>query len=67
MSQTTPAQRLKRTPEEVSEDLSRLRAEIRVDNPDMTEADWVAFADQLAAEIDDGLRERVRKSRGEAN
>ena len=48
-------------------DLHQLRADLRADNPDMTEADWEAFADRLAAEVDDGLRAFVRKSRGEVD
>ena len=66
-SQTAPSPSTeKRSPEEVMAELRRLRAQIRADNPDMTEADWEAFADRLAAEVNDGLRAHVRKSRGES-
>ncbi len=65
VSQKAPNPRTKqRSPAKLRADLQRLRAELRAANPDMSEADWVTFADRIAAEVDDGLRERVRQSRG---
>ena len=66
MTQTAPGPRIeRRSPEEVRAELRRLRAEIRADNPDMSDADWDALADRLGAEVKAELAERVRASRGE--
>lgn len=67
-SQATPSPNTeKRSPEEVMAELRRQRAQIRANNPDMTEADWDALADRLGAEVKSALGERVRASRGEAD
>ena len=47
------------------EDLRRLRDELAAANPDMTDEDWDDVAEQWAAEVDEGLRDIVRRSRGE--
>jgi hypothetical protein len=49
------------SPDEALATLERIRAEIRAANPDMTEEDWDAFADQLAEDVDDGIRRRLRE------
>lgn len=41
----------------------RFQAKLRSTNPDLTEADWEALADRLAAEVDEGIRARVHASR----
>lgn len=56
---TTTEQRLIR--EDAAEEICRLRAEIAASNPDMTDGDWDALADRWAADVDDGLRDRVRR------
>lgn len=63
VSQATPTQQARRAPEQVIEELRRLRAEIRADNPDLTDEDWDALADRLGAEVKAGLAQRVRASR----
>ena len=66
MSQSIPAVREDtRTTDQIMADLDRLRAQIRANNPEMTDADWEALADRWAADVDEGLRAHVRKSRGE--
>lgn len=42
-----------------------LQAEIAAANPDMTDEDWDRFADEWAEEVNEGLRNIVRRSRGE--
>ena len=57
---------MKRTPEEVVELLERIRAEIRADNPEVTDAEWDELADRLGREVKEGLGEIVRESRGKS-
>lgn len=42
-----------------------LQAEIAAANPDMTDEDWDRFADEWAEAVNEGLRNIVRRSRGE--
>jgi len=66
MVQTVPAPVTDdRTTDEILADLQRLRAELRANNPDLSDDDWDALADRWAADVDEGLRAVVRKSRGE--
>jgi hypothetical protein len=67
MSQTVPAKSVKRTPEQVADELRRLRAEMRADNPTLTDADWDELADRLGEELKARLAQRVRESRGESD
>lgn len=63
MVRATQFQRVKHSPEEVADELRRLRAEMRADNPELTDAEWDALAERLGDEVKAGLAERVRQSR----
>ena len=63
----TTTKQTERTTEELVAELRRLRAEIRADNPDLTDADWDALADRLGTEVKHALGNRVRASRGDAD
>lgn len=62
-AETTEERR--RQGEEAWETIRRIRAEIAAANPDMTDEDWDEFADAWAEEVNEGLRNIVRRSRGE--
>ncbi len=47
------------------EEIRRIRAEIATANPDMTDEDWDELAESWAEDVNEGLREIVRRSRGE--
>lgn len=47
------------------DNLHRLREEIAAANPDMSDEDWDRFADEWAEDVNEGLRDIVRRSRGE--
>lgn len=45
------------------DEFDALRQRIRERNPDLTEDDWSALADEWSQAVDDGLRRRVRRLR----
>ena len=62
---TVPPSPTRKSGAELMADLNRLRAEVRANNPDMTEDDWETPADRWAEDVNEGPRERVRRGRGE--
>ena len=47
------------------DNLRRLREEIAAANPDMSDEDWDRLADEWAEDVNEGMRDIVRRSRGE--
>ena len=62
MSQTIP-RATKRTADEIVAELRRLRAQLRVDSPELTDEEWDALAERLGREAKAALAEHVRLSR----
>lgn len=65
MSEATTTDTRRLTREEAVAELLRLRAEIAEATKDLTDDEYEALVDDLTRDVDDGLRDRVRRSRGE--
>ena len=66
MVRTVPAEQMQSEREESAEErVRRLQREIAAANPDLTDDDWDALAEQWTGAVNEGLRERVRRSRSE--
>lgn len=65
MSETITTEQRRLTFEEALAQLRRLQAEIAAANPDLTDDDWDAIAEEWAADVNAALARRVRRSRGE--
>ena len=50
---------------ELAEAVRSIQDDLRAAHPDYTEEDWERFADEWAEEVNEGLRNIVRRSRGE--
>ncbi len=65
MSQTTTTEKRRFTREEAVVELRRLRAEYAEATKDLSDDEYEALVEDLTRRVNDGLRARVRKSRGE--
>lgn len=65
MAQVAPTEQKRPSRKEVLARFRRLQTEIAAANPDLTDDDWAALADQWAADVRAGLGVREQRSRAE--
>lgn len=66
MSNSTTTTNPPRTREETIAEFYRLRAEVAEATKDLTEEEYEALVEDLTRQVNEGLRQHVRQSRGDS-
>jgi hypothetical protein len=67
VADTTTTERQRRIREQAAKELRRLRAELAEATSDLNDEEYEDLFENVAHRVDDGLRERVRRSRAECS